>query len=29
VQRGRHTDLVADEDSVYARLYASWLQQTR
>jgi ABC-type multidrug transport system fused ATPase/permease subunit len=29
VQRGRHEDLVAEPDSVYARLYASWLEQTR
>ncbi len=29
VQRGPHRDLLADEDSVYARLYASWLEQTR
>ncbi|NUO59606.1 MAG: ABC transporter ATP-binding protein [Hamadaea sp.] len=29
VQRGPHEDLVAQEDSVYARLYASWLEQTR
>ncbi|GAA2609622.1 ABC transporter ATP-binding protein [Dactylosporangium fulvum] len=29
VQRGPHTDLVTDPDSIYARLYASWLEQTR
>jgi ABC-type multidrug transport system fused ATPase/permease subunit len=29
VQRGPHTELVRDPDSVYARLYASWLEQTR
>ncbi|MEH1126056.1 ABC transporter ATP-binding protein [Micromonospora sp. CPCC 206061] len=29
VQRGPHAALVADPDSVYARLYASWLEQTR
>jgi ABC-type multidrug transport system fused ATPase/permease subunit len=29
VQRGSHLDLLADPDSVYARLYASWLAQTR
>jgi ATP-binding cassette subfamily B protein len=29
VQRGRHAELVADPDSVYGRLYASWLEQTR
>ena len=29
VQRGRHEDLVADPDSVYGRLFASWLEQTR
>jgi ATP-binding cassette, subfamily B, bacterial len=29
VQRGPHEALVADEHSVYARLYASWLEQTR
>jgi ATP-binding cassette subfamily B protein len=29
VQRGPHDELVAQKDSVYARLYASWLEQTR
>jgi ATP-binding cassette subfamily B protein len=29
VQRGPHADLVRQEDSIYARLYASWLEQTR
>jgi ABC-type multidrug transport system fused ATPase/permease subunit len=29
VQRGTHTRLAADPDSVYGRLYASWLEQTR
>ncbi len=29
VQRGPHTQLVSQADSVYARLYASWLEQTR
>jgi ABC-type multidrug transport system fused ATPase/permease subunit len=29
VQRGHHDDLVRQESSVYARLYASWLEQTR
>ncbi len=29
VQRGPHENLLADRDSVYARLYASWLEQTR
>jgi ABC-type multidrug transport system fused ATPase/permease subunit len=29
VQRGPHDELVAQEGSVYARLYASWLEQTR
>jgi ATP-binding cassette, subfamily B, bacterial len=29
VQRGSHTELVAQEDSIYANLYASWLEQTR
>jgi ABC-type multidrug transport system fused ATPase/permease subunit len=29
VQRGRHDALVADADSTYGRLYASWLEQTR
>jgi ATP-binding cassette, subfamily B, bacterial len=29
VQRGPHEELVAQEGSVYARLYASWLEQTR
>ncbi|GAB7047322.1 ABC transporter ATP-binding protein [Catenuloplanes indicus] len=29
VQRGPHDELVSDPDSVYGRLYASWLEQTR
>jgi ABC-type multidrug transport system fused ATPase/permease subunit len=29
VQRGPHDDLVYDQSSVYGRLYASWLEQTR
>jgi ATP-binding cassette subfamily B protein len=29
VQRGPHAALLRDADSVYARLYASWLEQTR
>jgi ABC-type multidrug transport system fused ATPase/permease subunit len=29
VQRGRHQELVGEPDSVYGRLYASWLEQTR
>jgi ABC-type multidrug transport system fused ATPase/permease subunit len=29
VQRGSHEALVADEGSVYAKLFASWLDQTR
>jgi ATP-binding cassette subfamily B protein len=29
VQRGPHEELVSDPDSVYGRLYASWLEQTR
>lgn len=29
VQRGPHEELVREEGSVYARLYASWLEQTR
>ncbi|GAA2651668.1 ABC transporter ATP-binding protein [Paractinoplanes durhamensis] len=29
VQRGPHAALVADENSIYAKLYASWLEQTR
>jgi ATP-binding cassette subfamily B protein len=29
VQRGRHEDLVRDASSIYGRLYASWLEQTR
>ncbi|GIF21232.1 ABC-type multidrug transport system fused ATPase/permease subunit [Actinoplanes tereljensis] len=29
VQRGPHAVLVADEGSIYAKLYASWLEQTR
>ncbi|MDT5036437.1 MAG: ATP-binding cassette, subfamily bacterial [Micromonosporaceae bacterium] len=28
VQRGRHDQLVGDPDSVYGRLYASWVAQT-
>lgn len=29
VQRGPHDELVRDPDSIYGRLYASWLEQTR
>jgi len=29
VQRGPHRELVTQEDSVYGRLFASWLEQTR
>jgi ABC-type multidrug transport system fused ATPase/permease subunit len=29
VQRGRHADLVSDPMSIYGRLFASWLEQTR
>ncbi|HEY3010107.1 MAG TPA: ABC transporter ATP-binding protein [Micromonosporaceae bacterium] len=29
VQRGTHEELVREPDSVYALLYASWLEQTR
>lgn len=29
VQRGPHAELVREPDSVYGRLYASWLEQTR
>ncbi|MEU4217023.1 ABC transporter ATP-binding protein [Actinoplanes sp. NPDC026623] len=29
VQRGPHATLLLDEDSIYAKLYASWLEQTR
>jgi ABC-type multidrug transport system fused ATPase/permease subunit len=29
VQRGPHNELVTQEDSIYANLYASWLEQTR
>jgi ABC-type multidrug transport system fused ATPase/permease subunit len=29
VQRGSHDELVRDPESVYGRLYASWLEQTR
>jgi len=29
VQRGPHEQLVGEEGSVYAKLYASWLEQTR
>jgi ABC-type multidrug transport system fused ATPase/permease subunit len=29
VQRGRHEELLRDGSSIYAKLYASWLEQTR
>jgi ATP-binding cassette subfamily B protein len=29
VQRGPHSELVDQEGSIYAKLYASWLEQTR
>ncbi|MBV1852412.1 ABC transporter ATP-binding protein [Catellatospora tritici] len=29
VQRGPHDELVTHPDSIYAKLYASWLEQTR
>ncbi|HEX5597891.1 MAG TPA: ABC transporter ATP-binding protein [Micromonosporaceae bacterium] len=29
VQRGPHTELVRDPESIYGKLYASWLEQTR
>jgi ATP-binding cassette subfamily B protein len=29
VQRGPHAELVKDPSSIYGRLYASWLEQTR
>jgi ATP-binding cassette subfamily B protein len=29
VQRGPHAELIRDPASIYARLYASWLEQTR
>jgi ABC-type multidrug transport system fused ATPase/permease subunit len=29
VQRGPHSRLVQEEGSIYAQLYASWLEQTR
>jgi ATP-binding cassette subfamily B protein len=29
VQRGPHALLLRDQDSIYAKLYASWLEQTR
>lgn len=29
VQRGSHDELLREPDSVYALLYASWLEQTR
>ncbi|WP_306214584.1 ABC transporter ATP-binding protein [Actinoplanes sp. RD1] len=29
VQRGPHAELVREEGSIYAKLYASWLEQTR
>ena len=29
VQRGPHAELVRDPDSIYGRLFSSWLEQTR
>ena len=29
VQRGPHAQLLKDPESIYAKLYASWLEQTR
>ena len=29
VQRGPHLELLRDPESIYAKLYASWLEQTR
>jgi ABC-type multidrug transport system fused ATPase/permease subunit len=29
VQRGPHRSLVREPESIYGRLYASWLEQTR
>jgi ABC-type multidrug transport system fused ATPase/permease subunit len=29
VQRGPHNELLRDPESIYAKLYASWLEQTR
>ncbi|MCA2212349.1 ABC transporter ATP-binding protein [Jidongwangia harbinensis] len=29
VQRGPHAELLKDPESIYAKLYASWLEQTR
>jgi ABC-type multidrug transport system fused ATPase/permease subunit len=29
VQRGAHRQLASDSDSVYGRLFAAWLEQTR
>jgi ATP-binding cassette subfamily B protein len=29
VQRGAHAELLKDTDGIYAKLYASWLEQTR
>ena len=29
VQRGPHSELLRDPESIYAKLYASWLEQTR
>jgi ABC-type multidrug transport system fused ATPase/permease subunit len=29
VQRGSHDQLVRDPDSIYGRLFSSWLEQTR
>jgi ATP-binding cassette subfamily B protein len=29
VQRGPHAELLQDPESIYAKLYASWLEQTR
>jgi ATP-binding cassette, subfamily B, bacterial len=28
VQRGPHTELLQDPEGIYAKLYASWLEQT-
>jgi hypothetical protein len=29
VQRGPHDQLVRETDSIYGKLFASWLEQTR
>jgi ABC-type multidrug transport system fused ATPase/permease subunit len=29
VQRGPHAELLRDPSSIYGRLFASWMEQTR